>query len=264
MPVEWLSRISNAELFFSEARPGMLGLLAAAAPGRVLPDLIRWATGQKSLGGRGEPSLWSHSFLILDRRVAFGVEEILIAESTWIPAHQRSAPDIAGAPDWDGPQWSVVVARPAGMAGPVTGQDERRSLRRYRSDLATPNLALIDLGLSAKDVATVQERAWASFGEREGYGTSELLGTVIAGLNGTMDQPNLFDSPNVFCAAYVRDLLAGLVPELDNLFVHPSNTTCEHLFLALRHRCRLRGVVRSASPLARTPEVEVETLPMTA
>ncbi len=242
-----LHGLTNDALLLHHARPGMMGMLAAWSPERFIPDLLRYATGARAVGGSGQPSLWSHCFAVVDRRVREGWEEIVIVESTWIPPEHRMDPASSGDPDWDGPQRSVVLARRVGD-GRLRGHDERRSLRRYRDGMFTPNLALFDLGLRPEQLSAFRARVTSSLEPRHRYAGAELVGTLIAGLTGRMEQPNPLDTPDSFCSGYVRALFDGLSPALDSLAIHTTNTSPDAMYHHLRERVPCWQVLRSVQP----------------
>ncbi len=245
--MQTITGLSNDALLLRHARPGMLGMLAAWSTERFLPELLRYATGARVVGGQGSPSLWSHCFAVVDRKVRDGWEEITIVESTWIPPEHRMDPGAQGDPDWDGPQRSVVLARRVGD-GRLRGHDERRSLRRYRDPIHTPNLALFDLGLDAATVGTWRARVMSSLEPRLRYAGTELVGTLAAGLMGRMDWPNPLDTPDAHCSGYVRALFDGLAPALDTLRIHPSNTSPDAMYHHLYGRVPAWQILRSVRP----------------
>lgn len=250
MPVETVQGISNAEFFLRYAKPGMLGLLAAAD--RLMPDIIRRVTGLEEAGGSGRPSLtaslWSHSFVILDRVEQGGDTKITLVESTRIPRAHRSEAgrDAPGDPDWDGPQRSLLVCRtPQGV---TFGQPRRKALRQYVSDVYTPNVALVDLRLSPAQVQQLQHDAVASLRPDRRYPVWELVGVLVQALRKDLAHASFLDSDDMFCSAYVRSLLGPLVPEIRALPVAEANTTCQHLYQALHGPYHVRQMIRSPSP----------------
>jgi len=249
--MQTLTGVSNASLLLRYARPGMLGLMASWSSERFIPDLLRNATGWRVVGGDGSPSLWSHCFAVVDRRVRDGWEEITIVESTDIPPEHLLDPAAPGDPDWDGPQRSVILARNV-VDGRVRGQDERRTMRRYRDPVHTPNLALFDLGLRGEALAAFQARVPGSLDPALRYAARELVGTLVAGLTGQMAAENPMDSQDCYCSAYVRGLFGGLVPTLDEIPVHVSNTSPELMYQHLQERVPCWQVLRSQRPAAPT------------
>lgn len=249
--VQTLSGVSNVSLLLRYARPGMLGLLASWSSERFVPDLLRNATGWRVVGGDGSPSLWSHCFAVADRRVRDGWEEITIVESTVIPPQHLLDPEAPADPDWDGPQRSVILARNV-ADGRVRGQDDRRPLRRYRDQVHTPNMALFDLGLSAEQIQVFQARVPGSLDPSQRYAARELVGTLMAGLAREMEAENPLDSADCYCSAYVRALFAGLVPHIDEIAAHVSNTSPELMYQHLKDRVDGWQILRSQRPAAPT------------
>lgn len=223
---------TNLDFFLQHAHPGMVGLVGAEAPWRVMPSLIR------SLGGwllkGGEDSAWSHVFLVLDRgEDETGALVVTLAESTVVGPLQRSDGYVShpGFPRWNGPQVSrLAIRRPD---GDVEGQPDRLPVRRYSDDTYTPNVCLVDPGLTPAQWDVARRRCQELLlDDSIDYGSMELVGTFWSTLKGRLGEANAFDSEDLFCTAFLRDCLDPHVPALQSLGVHPSNTYPEHLYQA--------------------------------
>jgi hypothetical protein len=246
--VDLPTTLSNADFFLQYARPGMIGLIAAE--GRLVPDAIRMITGWTVMGGTGSPSLWSHSFLVADVIHEGGWKGVVITESTLIPRNQLldGAKQLPDQPDWDGPQWSVLVARHTD--GRTLGQKPRSRCRRYANPKSVSNVALIDLGLDPANATAFGRACQKSLVARIHYAGPELIGTVLSAFLDKVDKPALFNSRDVFCSAYSRKIAAPFAPELEKALrhVHESNTTCERLYLAAKDHYAVTRIVRNETP----------------
>lgn len=237
--------LSNADFFLRHARVGMIGLIAAE--GRSFPGIIRHVTGMKRFGGTGRPSFWSHSFVIADIVTSGPWKAVVITESTFVPSSHLLAPSLLPEqPDWDGPQWSILVA--SHEQGAVLGQYSRHMKRRYISPEYVSNVALIDTDLHrGSQGALVGQSAWESLVPETRYAQLELAGFVMASLMGDPTSPAPFNSDDLFCSSYVRQVLGPLLPPLESALHtrHESNTTCEHLYRAALQLYDVSQIVRN-------------------
>ena len=239
---------TNLDFFLAHAQPGMIGIIGAEASWRIMPSLIRALGGWLIKGGKD--SHWSHVFLVLDRAIdEHGADVITIVESTVIGPLQRTEHYMAhpGFPRWNGVQLSrLAIARPD---GDVEGQPDRLTVRRYSNDEHTPNVCLIDLGLSDAQWQGVARKCRDIMADDSiDYGSLELVGTFWSTLVGRLDDRNALDSEDLYCTAFLRACLDDVVPALGNLEVHPSNTWPEHMYGALVSAgYPVREIVRSTS-----------------
>jgi hypothetical protein len=241
---------SNADFFLKLAQPGMIGLIAAE--GRMLPGLIRRFSGMARFGGTGHPSFWSHAFVVADvvddLADLEGWRVVVIVESTLVPARHLLRPDwiLPGQPDWDGPQWSVLVARDE--RGRTTGQWPRAPKRRYIDPEFVSNVGLVDtkLDLPSEGPALLAD-ARASLVPERRYAQKELIGFVLKGIGGDLQDPAVFNSDDMFCSAYVRSLLGPRLPALEQGLagIHESNTTCEQLYRASLGLYDIHAILRN-------------------
>lgn len=166
--------LSNRELFEAHAAPGVVGLCGGSA---FLDRTIRRL--QRPLLEEGGRSLWSHAFLILDRRA-------------------------------DGRWWVLESDLDLQRKQFRFGVQENREDKYWDEDLF-PNLALLDFQLSPETSRQVLSEALELLAQRSHYAVRELLGTLVA-----LHRPKLRGRPNllaqegaVYCSALVQRCYAA-------------------------------------------------------
>ncbi len=165
---------SNAEFILKHAAPGRIGLCAG---GDGISKLIRKA--QAPLTDHGHRSLWSHAFLIGERRV-------------------------------DGHWWVIESDLDLRYKHVRLGVQENR-IARYFDAEAFPNIAILDFGLDAAQTAQVQSAALDLLAGQSEYSLSELAGTVLAMHSSRLRRrKNLLGKDGaVFCSALVQHCYAA-------------------------------------------------------
>ncbi|MBI3416768.1 MAG: hypothetical protein HY043_15875 [Verrucomicrobia bacterium] len=188
-----ITGLTNREFLERHAQPGRIGLSGGGAP---IDKLIRRA--ERHVNESKEWSRWSHAFL-------FG--------------EQRS----------DEHHWIIESDLHLARKHVRLGVQENR-LAKYFDEAAYSSLAVLDFGLSARDVRAVLREGLELLANRTRYSLRELFGTLIA-----LRRPELRGRDNLlarehsfYCSALVQYCFrrAGidLVPGLD-----VKNTTPEDL-----------------------------------
>ncbi|GAA5072792.1 hypothetical protein [Lysobacter panacisoli] len=169
----------NAAFFDRHAAPGRIGLCG----GRDwINKLIRKA--QAPLTHDGHRSLWSHAFLISERRV-------------------------------DGHWWVIESDLDLRYRQIRLGVQENR-IDRYFDDDAFPNVAILDFGLDAGQTAQVQRAALDLLSGLGSYSLSELVGTLFAMHSRRLRRrENLLAKEGaLYCSALVQHCYAAAGVEL--------------------------------------------------
>jgi hypothetical protein len=165
---------SNAEFILKHAAPGRIGLCAG---GDGISKLIRKA--QAPLTDHGHRSLWSHAFLIGEKRV-------------------------------DGHWWVIESDLDLRYKHVRLGVQENR-IDRYFDVEAFPNIAILDFGLDPAQTLKVQYAALDLLAGQSEYSISELAGTVLAMHSSRLRRrKNLLGKEGaVFCSAMVQHCYAA-------------------------------------------------------
>lgn len=165
---------SNAEFLLKHAAPGRIGLCGGSDN---LSKLIRKA--QSPLTEHGRRSLWSHAFLIGERRS-------------------------------DGHWWVIESDLDLRYKHVRLGVQENR-LARYFDAEAFPNVAVLDFGLDDAKATQVQTAALDLLAGQSHYSLSELAGTVLAMHSSRLRRrKNLMGKEGaVFCSAMVQHCYAA-------------------------------------------------------
>ncbi len=167
------ANIGNREFLLKHAAPGRIGLCAG---GDWLSKLIRKA--QAPLTEYGHRSLWSHAFLIGEQRA-------------------------------DGHWWVIESDLDLRYKHVRLGVQENRIGRYFDAD-AFPNIAIIDFGLDAMQINTVQRAALELLAGQSHYSLIELTGTALAMHSSRLRRrKNLMGKDGaVFCSALVQHCYA--------------------------------------------------------
>ncbi len=165
---------SNAEFILKYAAPGRIGLCAG---GDGISKLIRKA--QAPLTDHGHRSLWSHAFLIGEKR----------ADDRW---------------------WVIESDLDLRYKHVRLGVQENR-IERYFDAETFPNIAILDFGLDAEQALKVQTAALDLLAGQSEYSLSELAGTVLAMHSSRLRRrKNLLGKDGaVFCSAMVQHCYAA-------------------------------------------------------
>ena len=252
MPVTDCTEISNRDFFYSLARPGMVGLVGAAGPGRLMSAGVRWLAGGALRLGR-PASYWSHVFLVLDRQRTSSGWDVTIIESTIVNRFHRTSEGrrLPGFPGWNGPQIARLIHRDA--HGRPKGAKGRKRMRQYIDDEFTPNVALIDLELKGENLAQCRRTAHRLLNDRHTYYKREIVGLVCAALNDKLMVPNPLDMSGLHCTAFIRACLDDMVPAFSAIRANPRNTFPEHLYqAALKADYDIYQIVRERLPTGMT------------
>lgn len=169
----------NAAFFDRHAAPGRIGLCG----GRDwINKLIRKA--QAPLTSDCHRSLWSHAFLISERRV-------------------------------DGHWWVIESDLDLRYRQIRLGVQENR-IDRYFDDAAFPNVAILDFGLDVAQTAQVQRAALDLLSGLGSYSLSELVGTLFAMHSRRLRRrENLLAKEGaLYCSALVQHCYAAAGVEL--------------------------------------------------
>lgn len=137
------SQLSNRDLFAQHAAPGMVGLCGGST---FVDRAIRRL--QRPLLEEGSRSLWSHAFLILDRRA-------------------------------DGHWWVLESDLDIRRKQFRFGVQENRETK-YWDEGVYPNLALLDFRISPEQTQRVLAEALDLLALRSHYAIRELLGTLVS------------------------------------------------------------------------------------
>jgi len=164
----------NAEFLLKHAAPGRIGLCGG---NDFLSKAIRKA--QAPLTAHGRRSLWSHAFLIGERRM-------------------------------DGHWWVIESDLDLRYKHVRLGVQENR-LARYFDAEAFPNIAVLDFGLDEARSARVLGAALDLLAGQSHYSISELAGTVLAMHSRRLRQRKnpLGRDGAVFCSAMVQHCYAA-------------------------------------------------------
>jgi hypothetical protein len=165
---------SNAEFLLKHAAPGRIGLCGGSDN---LSKLIRKA--QSPLTEHGHRSLWSHAFLIGERRA-------------------------------DGHWWVIESDLDLRYKHVRLGVQENRMARYFDAE-AFPNIAVLDFGLDDTKTTQVQTAALDLLAGQSHYSLSELAGTVLAMHSSRLRRrKNLLGKDGaVFCSAMVQHCYAA-------------------------------------------------------
>src|SRR5258706_3265546 len=185
--------ISNREFLETYARPGRVGLVGGVSP---IEKVIRRA--ERHVDADKRWSLWSHSFLLGERR---SDEHHWIIESDLHIARKHIR----------------------------LGVQENR-LTKYFDESVYRSLAILDFGLSDEHVLMLLREGLELVASRARYSLRELLGTLIA-----LHRPELRGRDNLlarekafYCSAFVQHLFRKAGIELAP-GVHGKNTTPEDI-----------------------------------
>jgi hypothetical protein len=166
--------LSNRDLFATHAAPGLVGLCGGSA---FIDRTIRRL--QRPLVEQGGRSLWSHAFLVLDRRA-------------------------------DGRWWVLESDLDMHRKQFRFGVQENRE-DKYWDEREYPNLALLDFQLDPESTRRVLSEALELLAQRSHYAVRELVGTLMA-----LHRPALRGRPNVlaqegavYCSALVQRCFAS-------------------------------------------------------
>ena len=247
-----LSGFSNRGFFYSNAQPGMVGLVGATGPGRLMSAGVRWLASDALRLGQSA-SFWSHVFVVLDRQRTPSGWHITIIESTIVNRFHRTPESrrSAGASCWNGPQISTLICRDA--QGNLVGGEGRKRVRLYIDDEFTPNVALVDLKLQADVLAQCRFNAFRLLSDRRSYFKREIVGLLCAALDDKLTVPNPMDMSGLNCTAFVRACLDDLVPAFHAIDVDQHNTFPEHLYqAALDADYDVYQIVREQAPTGLT------------
>lgn len=164
----------NAEFILKHAAPGRIGLCAGADG---ISKLIRKA--QAPLTDHGHRSLWSHAFLIGERRS-------------------------------DGQWWVIESDLDLRYKHVRLGVQENR-IDRYFDGEAFPNIAILDFGLDAAQTGQVLRAGLDLLAGQTMYSLSELAGTVLAMHSSRLRRrKNLLGKDGAaFCSAMVQHCYAA-------------------------------------------------------
>jgi hypothetical protein len=164
----------NRDFILKHAAPGRIGLCAG---GDGISKLIRKA--QAPLTAHGHRSLWSHAFLIGERRA-------------------------------DGHWWVIESDLDLRYKHVRLGVQENR-LERYFDAETFPNIAILDFGLDAAQTAHVQTAALDLLAGQMHYSLTELAGTALAMHSSRLRRrKNLMGKDGaVFCSAMVQHCYAA-------------------------------------------------------
>ncbi|TXH67013.1 MAG: hypothetical protein E6Q88_11135 [Lysobacteraceae bacterium] len=165
---------NNADFMLRHAAPGRIGLCAGADG---ISKLIRKA--QAPLTDHGHRSLWSHAFLIGERRI-------------------------------DGQWWVIESDLDLRYKHVRLGVQENR-LERYFDAEAFPNIAILDFGLDEARTRQVLHAALDLLAGQSHYSLTELAGTVLAMHSSRLRRrKNLLGKDGaVFCSAMVQHCYAA-------------------------------------------------------
>ena len=198
---EIITGISNREFLEKFAVPGCIGL----SGGETLIDrAIKRA--ERHLDPAGHWGSWSHAFIVQGCRV-------------------------------DGCQWVLESDLQFHRKHIHLGVQENR-LEKYYDEEFYRTLAILDFGLTAKQLNELLIEGLNMVASRTGYSVRELAGTLLA-----LHEPRLRGRPNLlaqdralYCSAFVQHLYRKIGLDL-NPGVHGKNTTPEDLALStLPHR----------------------------
>ncbi len=165
---------SNEAFLLKYAAPGRIGLCAG---GDGISKLIRKA--QAPLTEHGHRSLWSHAFLIGERRL-------------------------------DGHWWVIESDLDLRYKHVRLGVQENR-IDRYFDAEAFPNIAVLDFGLDAQQTQRTMAAALDLLAGQSHYSISELAGTALAMHSSRLRRrKNLLGKDGaVFCSALVQHCYAA-------------------------------------------------------
>lgn len=183
---------SNAAFVEEHARAGRVGLVGGAS---VVDRAI--ALAQRPLARAAGKSAWSHAFLFQGRRA-------------------------------DGQHWVIESDLDVHRKHVRLGVQENRA-SKYADEAAWPSIAILDFGLTAREVERVHALALELVAERVRYSVRELLGTLAA-----MRSPRARAKANplarehaLFCSAFVqhvfRECGVDLVPGVDVKHTAPED-----------------------------------------
>lgn len=161
--------MNNLAFFETHARSGMVGLVGGTA---WIDRSIRKA--QKAITPDGEKSLFSHAFIIGERRAD---DHIWIIESD-LEFHRKQI---------------------------KLGVQENR-LNKYFDEKDYPNVALLDFGLNEKQVKMVLTSALQLVADRAQYSFREIMGVLLAfaGQQERDSKNSLAQDRSFFCSAMVQ------------------------------------------------------------
>jgi len=166
-----VSGITNREFIERYAQPGRVGLCGGATR---IDSAIRLA--QRHLHTERRWSDWSHAFLFEGKRV-------------------------------DGQHWVLESDLQILRKNIQLGVQENRA-DKYFDEKMFPTLAVLDFGLSERQVTTLLREGLERVASRERYSLRELIGTLLV-----LKQPELRARENrlaqersVYCSAFVKQL----------------------------------------------------------
>ncbi|WP_133499903.1 hypothetical protein [Cognatilysobacter terrigena] len=184
--------MDNAQFLLEHAGPGRIGLCGGRD---AISRLIRKA--QAPLTEDGHRSLWSHAFLFTERRI-------------------------------DGRWWVIESDLDVRYRQVRLGAQENR-LDRYFDVEAFPNVAVLDFGLDAAQIAACQTAALDVVSGLAHYSLRELVGTLL-GMHSTRlrRRDNLLAREGaLYCSALVQHCYAAagieLLPQVTGKNVTPHD-----------------------------------------
>lgn len=218
-----VSGMSNREFLERHAQPGCIGLC-----GGITKVDIAIRRAQRHVHAERRWSDWSHAFLFEGKRL-------------------------------DGQHWVLESDIQIHRKNIQLGAQENR-VEKYFDEKMFPSLAILDFGLSEKQIATLLVEGLNLVANRERYSIRELIGTLIA-----LRKPELRAQENllarersVYCSAFVKQLFhqAGidLVPGVTGKNTTPEDiaqTPVPHITYLLQHEtapgkiARLRKKIHS-------------------
>ena len=251
MPVRDLPHLSNEAFFSTYAQPGMLGLIGATGPGRLISTGVRWLASD-ALQLDQPASYWSHAFIVLDRKRISTGWNVSIVESTIVNRFHRT---IGGQQlhktHWNGPQVSALITKT--NCGGVKGSAGRKRVRQYIDDEFTPNVALVDLNLHKDALAFLRKKALALRTHKHMYYKLEILGLICAALDDKLAVANPLDRSGLNCTAFVRACLDSIVPAFQAIEANQRNTFPEHFYqAALQSDYVIYQIIREVTPTGLT------------
>ncbi|MBI5364475.1 MAG: hypothetical protein HZA53_14955 [Planctomycetes bacterium] len=190
-----VSGLTNAAFVEEHARAGRVGLVGGAS---LIDRAI--ALAQRPLARGAGKSAWSHAFLFQGRRA-------------------------------DGRHWVIESDLDVHRKHVRLGVQENRA-DKYADEAAWPSIAILDFGLTAREVERVHALALELVATRVRYSVRELLGTLVAlhrpNASGARAKANpLAREHAIFCSAFVqhvfRECGVDLVPGVDVKHTAPED-----------------------------------------
>jgi hypothetical protein len=198
------------QFFTDHHKPGAIGLAGTKDPiGIAIRDAQRVITTD------GEPSLWSHCFILGDLRL------------------DRRGPDngLSRSPYLFESDLKVNIFRPQ-----VRNGAQENWIGKWCTD-EVEHAAVIDLGLSNEERDKVLGTALQLVDEQVLYPIQELLGTWLAIITRREWKENPLDDPHaMYCSAFVRYCHKEAGRDFLDGSVSVSNTTPEHVARAAGSR----------------------------